>query len=356
MPRYCSGKVVKIKLGFYPYTYVRTNVMRSKLLKKEEYHKLMKMKLNEIIKYLEESEYKKEIDELTAYSESDFIELALNNNLVKSFLKLKRISPDELNVLIKAYLMRNDIWNIKTILRAKYAGQEEQVKRMLVPVGALDKEFLMNMLKKETIEDVLRNIPFFHFKKIKPAFEKFKEKNLLVDIENALDKYYYEYLMVFTEMLPKEGKLFKEFLEAEIEVINILMIIRLKREGVNNEDIKNYLILTEDKVKDNKFLRLLNIENIESFPEKISNRELAKILAEGIKKYKDTKTLTYVESALYKYLLRKSILLLHQHPLSIDVILGYMFAKEIEVKNLKTLVKGKQLGLSEEFIESELVV
>jgi len=54
-------------------------------------------------------------------------------------------------------------------------------------------------------------------------------------------------------------------------------------------------------------------------------------------------------------LLKQSILLLHQHPLSVDVILGYMFAKDIEVRNLKIIVKGKQLGLSEEFIESQLV-
>ncbi|NQV08804.1 ATP synthase A1 subunit C [Candidatus Woesearchaeota archaeon] len=350
--------MTKIKLGFYPYTYVRTNVMRSKLLKKEDYHKLMKMGIGEITRYLGESDYKKEIDELAAtYSGSDFMEIALNKNLVSSFLKLKRISPDELNVLISAYLKRNDIWNIKTILRAKYAGEDEEtVKRMLVAVGELDEEFLLNMFKKETIEDILRNIPFFQFKKIKPFFEKFKEKNILVDIENALDKYYYKYLMDFTETLPEQGGLFKGFLESEVEVLNILMIIRLKKEGVNNEDIKNYLILTEDKIKDNGFLRLLNIEGIEAMPEKIQNRELAKVLETSIKKYKETKTLTHVESALYKYFLKKSILLLHQHPLSLDVILGYMFAKEIEVKNLKTLVKGKQLGMSEEFIEQRLVI
>lgn len=59
---------------------------------------------------------------------------------------------------------------------------------------------------------------------------------------------------------------------------------------------------------------------------------------------------------LYKYLLEKSILLQHQHPLSIDIILGYMFAKEIETRNLRVIAKGKQLGLSNEFIESQLVM
>ena len=62
-----------------------------------------------------------------------------------------------------------------------------------------------------------------------------------------------------------------------------------------------------------------------------------------------------LEINFFKYLLEKSILMLHQNPLSIDVILGYMFAKEIEVRNLKILIKGKQLNLKEEFIENQLV-
>ena len=59
---------------------------------------------------------------------------------------------------------------------------------------------------------------------------------------------------------------------------------------------------------------------------------------------------------LNHYLLDRAALLLHQNPLSIDVILGYMFAKEVEIRNLKTLIKGRQLGLDEDFINRELIV
>ena len=63
-----------------------------------------------------------------------------------------------------------------------------------------------------------------------------------------------------------------------------------------------------------------------------------------------------IENALDKFLLKESTLLLHQNPLTVSVILGFMYAKEIEVKNLRMLVKGKQLGLEEEFIEQQLVI
>src|SRR3989338_1041520 len=111
-------KLEKIKLGFYPYTYVRTVVMRALLFKKEDYHKMLKMSFSEIAKFMQDSHYKKEINALaTEHSGADLLELALNKNLAESFKKLIRISPYELGLLIGEYVKRKDIDDIKTIIR-----------------------------------------------------------------------------------------------------------------------------------------------------------------------------------------------------------------------------------------------
>jgi len=55
-------------------------------------------------------------------------------------------------------------------------------------------------------------------------------------------------------------------------------------------------------------------------------------------------------------LLEQSRKLIRQHPMSVDVILGYMFLKDLEVKNLSRIIKAKQLSLSEEFIEKTIVI
>ena len=56
---YLASSKGMLALGKYPYTYARVSVMRSFLLRKEDYHKLMKMNVNEIISYLQSSQYKK---------------------------------------------------------------------------------------------------------------------------------------------------------------------------------------------------------------------------------------------------------------------------------------------------------
>ena len=76
----------KLELGTYPYTYVRTTVMKSLLFKKEDYHKMLKMGFNEITKFLQDSNYKDEINELSReHSGTDLLELALNKSLSISF-------------------------------------------------------------------------------------------------------------------------------------------------------------------------------------------------------------------------------------------------------------------------------
>ena len=76
--------------GFgYSYTNTRVRVMKSKLIDSSEYSKLMKMSLDQIARYLQETEYKKEIDEMgTTYEEANLIEYALNRNLANSFKKI----------------------------------------------------------------------------------------------------------------------------------------------------------------------------------------------------------------------------------------------------------------------------
>ena len=63
-----------------------------------------------------------------------------------------------------------------------------------------------------------------------------------------------------------------------------------------------------------------------------------------------------IELDLDKFLIKKSFVSWHKHPLSALAILGYMLAKEAEVRNIKVIARAKHLGIDEEFIEKKLIV
>lgn len=346
----------KLELGFYPYTYVRASVMKSLLFRKDEYQKMLKMGFNEIAKFLQESHYRNEINQLaTEYSGSDLLELALNRNLAGSFKKLINISHPNLRILINEYIKRKDIDDIKTILRGKLTGtNEKQIRASITSAGTLSYDFLISLLKKESVDDILKNNRLVDFSLLKDGIKELNEKRNLVAIENTLDKYYYSRLMQFSRLLPKEGALFRSFLLKEVEVLNILTLFRLKKAGFGKTAAKNFIIPT-GQPRDSLIKSLLDVDDLEELSRALEKTEYKDAILKGIEEFRKNNSLITLEASLYKHLLKQSILFMHQHPLSIDVILGYMFAKDIEVRNLKIIVKGKQLSLSEDFIESQLV-
>ena len=350
-----NGGSKKLALGKYPYAYARVSVMRSFLLRKDDYHKLMKMDLNEIISYLQSSQYKKEIDELAVkFKGVQLMELALNRNLANTWAKLKKISPPNLRVVIAAYLLRVDVWNIKTLVRAKFTKLgADQLQPMLLPSGFLTEKKLDALAKKESVDEVLKAAGFIDYSQFAKALENFGETKSVSEIENALDSFYYSAVEEFSRRLPGEGRLFREFLEAELEMASVMNILRLKRANVQAKDIGRYVTIPESG---RALIRKMMSASSAGEAAKLLEQSMFRAFVEnGVKEFQSTGSLVRLELDLSRQMLKRSILLIHQHPLTVDVILGYMFAKEIEVRNLKLMLKAKQLGIGAEFAEQQLI-
>ncbi|MFC1690795.1 ATP synthase A1 subunit C [Nanoarchaeota archaeon] len=348
-----------ITLGFYPYTLVRVIVMRSKLLKKEEYHKLMKMKFGEIAKHLQDSEYKKEINEFgVRYSGANLLEVALTRNLARTFQKLRRIAEGNLQLVVDAYMHRNDIWNIKNILRGKFVGMSEQeIEDTLIPSGNIKEEILSAIVRKDSIEDVISLIPILSKEETKSSLESYKQNKDLIGVENILEMNYINFTLRFANRLTKQGKLFKELLEQEVNIKNLITVLRLKRENLDKKDIEKSMLVSKELKQSKEYQKLAELPSFEKALEYLKKHpEYKKVVQRGIESYQKDGSLIALEADLNKYILRKALLLQHQHPLSADIILGFMLAKEQEVRNLKAIIKGKQLGLEDEFIESNLII
>ena len=343
----------KVHLGIYPYTYVRTVVMRSLLFKSADYQKMLKMSFSEIARFLQDSQYKAEIDQLASkYHGAALVEQALARNMTHMLDKLKRISPGELGSLIIIYLKRYDVYNIKTLIRAKFTkASEEAFGSLLIPVGNLSRERLKELFQKDSVETIVREAKIAPLKHVESALSIFQKEKNLFEIENALDRAYYTELISFLKQLPEEGKLFREFLETEIEVTNVLTVLRLKKENKGKDAIKGQLFHAERSILLSSLLDAKDLDEAVAIVEK-----LFPAAKDAARKYQEQKSLIPVETSLYNYLLRKSLLLQHQHPLSVDVILGYLFAKEMEMRNLNVLVKAKQMKMDESFIEEQLVI
>tara|TARA_Y100000310_G_C20643704_1_gene795400 strand:+ start:583 stop:1629 length:1047 start_codon:yes stop_codon:yes gene_type:complete len=339
----------------YPYTYLRTIVMKRNLLTRSDYDKILKMSPTEIGKYLEDFEYKKEVDELAMeYKDIELIERTLQLNLGNKFDKLLKISPHDLRLLITLYLKRYDIYNLKTIMRAKFSNiPQEEIKKHLSPISVQDSSFFDKLIAQKTVEDVFSSLDFLEEKDLRSALNHFKTSNSLVYIENALDNYYFSFIFSQLRYLIIEGKIYKRFLLNELDVLNVKLLLRLKQENVSEQTIKD-LIYNVGTIKKDIIDKMIK-SDIPGIIKELEETDF-KDIVEKYNKESETLSFTDLEMDLDKFLLQQSKKLIRQHPMSVDVILGYIFLKDLEVKNLTRIIKAKQLGMEESFIEKTILI
>jgi V/A-type H+-transporting ATPase subunit C len=346
-------KEIRLRKKGYPYTFARVSVMKSKLLQKGEYQKLLRMRIESITQYLQESMYKSAIDQLALkYRGVDLLEQSLNLDLVLTFQKLRRISAPEVALLIDAYAMRWDMHNIKTVIRGIYSNADRSyIRSLLMPVGVLKLSELEEMQKKSTIEEALRACKLFKYDRVKEVVASFEQTRKLIEIENRLDQIYFENGLEVAKNIGKEGKLFAKFLLTEIDMINIRNLMRMKREGFGREDTQRYLIYSGLHLQKRLLDRLAASESMVAMMDLLRKTEYGKVLNE-----RSHESLIDTELELDRYLIKRSFLYTHQYPMSVMSILTYMMNKIIEVKNLKSIARAKQLGIEEKFIEEKLIV
>jgi V/A-type H+-transporting ATPase subunit C len=321
--------------------------MKSKLIPKEMYPKFLNMEIPEITRMIGESEYKKDVDELAKkYSGTDLFEHALNQNLALTYRKLIEVSQNEANFLITEYLRSYDIWNVKTIIRGKFAGASEaEILEDIVSAGQLRYRDISEIVKIGTIEGVigaLSRTPYY------PAIEGFKGD--LSETENSLDRLYYSNLI--KAVSSTGNKFFLKFLKTEIDLKNLKMLFRMKCAGLDHNEILKILIPGGMELKDSDLNRLASVQ-LNDFARSLEEYSYWEAIADiGA----DMTSLINIETRLDKYGLLYASRISYYYPLSILPVLDYIMSKKMEIDNLRMIVRGKETGLPEEIIRAHLVM
>ncbi|RNI14574.1 ATP synthase A1 subunit C [Methanohalophilus sp. RSK] len=336
----------------YAYVTARVRAMKSNLLPNETYPRLINMDLDEITRFIEETQYKQDVDELARkFKGVDLIEHALNRNLAVTFSKMIDISEGELNYLITEYLKNYDIWDIKTILRGKYYNATlEEIKDNLVSAGQFKYNFLSELAEKESYEnviDALSNTDYY------PILKNYDGTNL-PEIENQLDTLYYQRLFnAIGTPKSSDRKLFSKLIRTEIDIKNIKTMFRMKKEGVEDGELEDLVLdggLRFSLKEINKMIPLPFADFINSL-EKYPYWEAMSDLVTP-----DMESLVDLETSLTKYTIKSAASFSHAYPLSIVPIMDYMISKKNEVNNLRIITRGKAANLDEDIIKNQLVI
>lgn len=350
----------------YAYANARVRVRRGKLLPRDTYQKLLKMDIPEITRFIESTEYGREITELsTKFRGIDLLENALNVNEERNYAEVKDFAKGEVGALVQRYLDRFTFWNLKTILRGRYWGASSQdIVRELLVENRDDYDFFQSLINAEgqglkPLIEVLGASPRTSAiaKVLRDAEVNAKDESFLLQAyEDALDRAYFANLLETIPANTRENQLFLQFVRHEIDVRNLQLLLRLKSRADSPANVEALLIPGGFELKGPELRRLAEAQNLEDLVERLKETKIYDKIKEPLAQAQASKSLTPVMLALTRYLADYAQSFGHLNPLSVLPIVNYLMRKNLEVRNIRAIARGKQSGLSEDEIENLLVV
>jgi V/A-type H+-transporting ATPase subunit C len=339
------------------YVTARVRARRAALFGSEEYNRLLRMGPSEVARFMEETEYEREVNALGArYSGVDLIEYALNRNLARHFNDLLRWCDGRLYEQVARYLRKFDAWNLKTVLRGLYAGTDEQtIQDDIIRAGELGEDTIDRLIASESVEAALDIVEETMFgDRLEAARDAYDESGLLVPLENAIDRAYYEGIVEgVSDTEDRAQQLYVEFLRAEIDFRNLRNALRLARTGTDLDPAAYFI--EGGALFDESDIRSMTASPDE-LVERVRESRYGDQLADALDSLSTAETLIGFEHALDEALLEYSEQLAYRYPLSVCPVLAYVLAKEREVDNIRAIARGREAGLTEEEIEEELVM
>jgi len=349
-----------MRLVAAPYIYVctRMRVRKTTLLPREEYMRMLNMNLPEITRFIGETDYKQEIDELgTTFNGIDLIEVALSWNLAKEYQKIQEITPGTLKQFTRAYLRRWDIQNVLTILKGRLQGAKTgKIKEILIPAGSLDRVALDRLLAEESSDKIVEMLKGYRMypQVFAREYPLSKESGSYSQLENELYKQFYSEIISEAESGIKGGKLFLDFIRLEIDIKNVKTLFRLRADTFEEDARSMYIQGGTLSAAD--FVTLNTMKDQNEFIDTLKGKVRQKSIIALLDELRSEKAIHDVESRLTRVQLDQMERMSKRNPISIHPILVYLEKKKYEVFNLRALARGKESKLPSEKIAEYLVV
>jgi len=353
--------LVKRGTSNYAYAVARVQAKRAKLVPPSEFEKVLKMDVPEITRYIQDSAYKTEVDELASkFTGLDLLEAALTVNEERTYEAIRSMVGGEGGAILELFLDRYHYDDVKTLLRGKAAGaKREELLREMVLENQQTYDLFAPLLADDvrSVADVIAAMKAQggQAREWATLLEKVPPGSSLARYDDVLDKAYYDRLVTTLEGSGAKGaKEVLAFVRHEIDAVNLLNAAR----WVAAKEAGDFSAFVVPGGKDLKVAQVVALSRAKTLA------ELAEQLGE-LKRFGETKAaveaaarsgrLAPLQAAVVRAHLADIDRLAHTNPLSLVPILVFLVRKHREVVTLRAVARGKAAGLSEERLR-ELIV
>jgi V/A-type H+/Na+-transporting ATPase subunit C len=329
--------------------------MYGKFLKEEDYERLGKLRsVPDLVAVLKSHPNYKDVlrDVKEATVHRGQLEALIKKNMFDNILRLIKMAPPDEADFYKLNIVVQENEVILAIIRTMISKETDDIKGKLpyffdvhTPVD------MKELLKTETFEDLLsaiRRTPYHDI--LKPYSTRDTENLRYLDIEHALEAYYYDEAFkridrFYSGSLARD---LKSVFQTRIELGNIIKIYRLKKfYKADPGTIKSVLITAHSRFSEKDLDRIIRIEDPDLILDYLSKSEHAMYTSD-----KDYVYVEYYAGKIRYDLARKFMYFSTDVP---KTYIAFLTLAEIEIDNLTNIIEGIRYQVEENDIRQMLI-
>jgi V/A-type H+/Na+-transporting ATPase subunit C len=252
-------------------------------------------------------------------------------------LKWFKPVPADILKILDAYIVKYDVLNVKAALQGISTGR----KANMIPVGVIHNHGLLDDLcNAGDVDGIIKLLTECKLESYTSVLKECKideRAKLRFVAEAKLDGEYYKNLVSITRGV-NDGSILSKAFSIIIDMTNLQIMLRAIIGGIDSGaaeyTISGGYMLSEAVIRDLVLLKLADI------PSRLENTQYHNVVAEVISNYDRSKNITAVEEIIEKHKFRLSKEILSPRVLSPLVVVWYLIIKEIEIRNLRLILKA----------------
>ncbi|NLP13152.1 MAG: V-type ATP synthase subunit C [Clostridium sp.] len=323
----------------YNYAVARIRAIEKGLLDNSKFDRMVEAKTSdEALKVLLEAGYGHAGTEIKSVFE---YEKLLKDENKKVYELLNELVPGE--EIINIFLLANDYHNVKAILKAEFSGQNET--SILIEPGSIPLNKLKLMIKDRNMKEM----PDVMKSAIEECIDTYSRTLDPQMIDLILDKACYRHMQNISGSL--DSKFLNELILAFVDLTNIKIFLRV-RNLKKTWDFLQKVLVPGGTIDTKVFFENFDAP-LESFVQAVKHSRYGSLLEKSMESINRTGNLTEFEK-LSDNFITSFVKKARYITFGIEPLIGYLMAKETEIKNARIIMVGKINNISNDIIRERL--
>lgn len=313
------------------------------------------------------------------------LEEGLRRNTVATMRKVEECAKSnrEALAIYRVLMSRWDVHNLRTLLRGLHIDAlPQEIRESLLPVGRLDESQLLELSSQKQIKSLIDLLVMWGHPYARPLVQEhphYAKSHDLSGLELRLDQFHYRYLVELTcrrfpgtfwlarltgrqviaraisaGRTPSVG-LVRTVIQQEIDMVNIVTLLRLTREGSEPEESEGFFIPGGTAMTKEKFRDLAG-RDVASLVDGLTGTPYHKSLQKALPRYYERGAVSVLERRLEEGLVTRAVGLFRSDPLSSAIMIAFLYAKFNELTNLRLLARGKEARIPDDRIREAMLL